>query len=126
MPSQCTHVPVWPAFVRREEENPFSPAPAGRNNHPSLVPNSSSAGQVRHADDQPADQLLGPVDGLMPAKTLRRLAAETERQVQELLRPRHVLGRHDPGDPEIDLGELVEADLFDQRLAPQRPVAVLR
>ena len=48
----------------------------------------------------------------MPAKTFRLIvAAEAEGQPQELLRPRHVLGRDHPRDPQIDLGKLVEADL---------------
>ena len=52
------------------------------------------------------------------------LAAEAQREFQQLLGPGHVFGGDDPHHPQIDLGELVEADRLGQRLGQQRGVVV--
>ena len=58
----------------------------------------------------------------MPLKTLRVLAfADVQRQAQQLVAAFDLLGVDDLGDAQVDLGEVVDADLG--RPAPRRPAA---
>ena len=56
----------------------------------------------------------------MPANTVRGdVAAEAERELQQLLGLGHVFGRHDAGDAQVDLGEVVDRALGGERLGGQ-------
>ena len=65
--------------------------------------------EVRHHDDLPADEGLGPVVLGDPGDEGPRLVAEPDGELQELLRLRHRLGRDDLGDPQVEALELVDA-----------------
>ena len=81
--------------------------------------------KIGHADDQPADELFRLVDALDAGEDRAALfAAEAERELEQLLSTGHVFGLDDPHDAQIDLGEIVEADGFGQRLGEQRAVGV--
>ena len=81
-------------------------------------------GEIGHADHQPADQILGLVDALDAGENgAAVVAAEADREFQQLC-ARHVLGFDHADHAEIDLGEIVEADGFGQRLGHEASIAV--
>ena len=82
-------------------------------------------GEIGRADHQPADEVFRLVHAFDAGEDRAAIvAAEAEREFQQLLRPGHVFGRDYPGDAKIDLGEFVEADLCGKRLGQQRGVGV--
>ena len=88
---------------------------------PSLVPNSIfPRRKVGCHHDQRADQRRRIISFLDPGEHgAAVVAAKTERKLQELLRLRHVLGRLDQRNAEIDFREFVEVDLAGQRLGDE-------
>ena len=125
IPSQCTR---WPGLALRPARGGRfrSRPPPAATIIPSLVPNFIFRGAVAAQITSRPTNRSGRYTGLMPAKTLALSSPPRLSVSFKSFFARHVLGRHDPRDAEIDLGELVEADLFGQRLGPQRRVAVLR
>ena len=83
---------------------------------PSDRPNFICRGAGWRPDDQPADELLGLVGRFDAGEDLPlHVAAEAERELEQLLRLRHFFGRDHAGDAQIDLGEVVDRDQVGQQ-----------
>ena len=112
----------------RAQKIDFATAAAGGDNHAfASAELHLPRGQIGHADDQPANQigrLINALDAGQHSATVT--AAQTEDEFQQLLCPRHVLGRDHPGHAQIDLGKLIETDGLGNRLGQQRLIAVER
>ena len=91
---------------------------ASRHDHPFAKAELHLARrQVGRANHQSADQVFGLVSALDAGEHRAAVvAAKTQGQFQELLRSRHVFGRHYPGHTQIDRGELLEIDRLGDRL----------
>ena len=96
---------------------------------PSERPNFICRGcKIGDHDDEAADELLGLIGGFDSRKNLPlHIAAQAQRQLQQLLRPRHFFGRQHAGDAQIDFGEFVDRNqIGQQRLGLQRGIGIRR
>jgi len=77
---------------------------------------------------RPADQLLGLINALDRRKhAALHVAAEAQRQLEQLPRPGHVFRSHDPRHAQVDPLKVVDrTGLFHQRLGLKRPRTVNR
>ena len=95
---------------------------------PSLRPNFIFRGArlATQMTNRPTS-VSGAYASLIPAKTVFcRVAAEAERQLEQLLGVRHVFGRDDAGDTQIDLREIVDRALGSERLSGERIAGIVR
>ena len=83
-------------------------------------------GEVGDADDESADEIFGLV-GFFDAgeDVFRRVAAEAERELEQLLGVGDVFGGDDAGDAEVDLGEVVDRALGGERLGGEGVAGVV-
>ncbi len=98
---------------------------AGRQHHTLGNPEAHLARrQVGDHHRQSAFQRLRGVGGADAGEDVAGLAADIQRQAQQLVGPLDILGLGDPRDPQVDLGEVIEGNLVGDRVVGKGPLGV--